>query len=415
MVCAKACHIFTLDADRTSHAGTWSAFPMACEGNCTDIDYRRLTINIYPLTGYRIHPYEQTGTGRHSSHDCTCNHDNQYAVLFRKPKIRHNHDSHGKAEVIPTVPTSAYRKLRRRFELRHLARYRKELSQHPLSAETHFEFATAANRLGLYDLCNSELKCAEYLGFKSSELTRVKLKNRARLSDPDQLDTNQFQRFSILQTHLDKLLNTGDSILDIGGGHGILSQFMPNNRYFLVEPSVNGISGLNLPFQNGCFDAVVTCHVLEHIAADARTQFIDELIRVSRKSVLIFNPFRNSELDELERLKLILEVTNADWAKEHLECGLPVLEETTGYLSSKGLAYTTTGYGDIYAALATTFMSYFAEKQRSDALGRINQHLNKSYNQLGSGAYPSNMMIEITLDTQTSRNSRANRTVVDSS
>jgi len=106
----------------------------------------------------------------------------------------------------------------------------------------------------------------------------------------------------------------------------------------------------------------------------------------------------------MERLNLILEVTNATWAKEHIECGLPCIEEITEYLSSQHLSFITKEYGNIYSTIATIFMSYFSEKVHSDALVKINRHLNQKYNQLDSSRYPVNIMIVITKDTMATKN-----------
>jgi 2-polyprenyl-3-methyl-5-hydroxy-6-metoxy-1,4-benzoquinol methylase len=54
-------------------------------------------------------------------------------------------------------------------------------------------------------------------------------------------------------------------VLDVGGGHGQLASFLPEASYCLAEPSVNGISGADLPFADRSFDYVVSCHVLEQI------------------------------------------------------------------------------------------------------------------------------------------------------
>ncbi|MBV1916141.1 MAG: class I SAM-dependent methyltransferase [Pseudomonadales bacterium] len=276
-----------------------------------------------------------------------------------------------------------------------LGRYKIILSKSPLDAYLHYSFAKNAARLGLYNLANAELKNAIYLGLDDSKSLQLSEMVRSKLDDRTKMDVNQYQRFRVLQSHLEPLLVSGGSVLDIGGGHGLLSQFVPNNSYFLIEPSVNGISGLELPFPDNSFDVVVICHVLEHIPENDRGVFLDELARVAKRNVLIFNPFRNPELDENERLQLILDVTGATWAKEHLDCGLPEVENVCDYISSKGLPYQVKGYGDIYASTAALLMSYFAVKSRTSSLEKINQHLNERYDQLLCSQYPTNIMIDV--------------------
>jgi len=72
------------------------------------------------------------------------------------------------------------------------------------------------------------------------------------------------------------------------------------------------------------------------------------------------------------------------------------MNEITDYLSSQGLSFTIKEYGDIYASIATVFMSYFAQKVSNVDLVKINQHLNRKYDQLGHSKYPTNIMIVIT-------------------
>jgi len=286
---------------------------------------------------------------------------------------------------------------KKKFGFSGLGQYRLALAESPLDGNIHYDFSKAAARFGQYNLALSELKSAEFLGYDATKIAALKKIIEGNLSDCTELDVNQYQRFKVLQFHLKPLLKDGGSVLDIGGGHGILSQFIPTTDYFLIEPAVNGISGEELPFSDNSFDVVVTCHVLEHIPANKRSEFINELLRVAKHKVLIFNPFKSLELDDKKRMELVLDVTNASWAREHLECGLPEVKDVCDYISSRGLSCTVHGYGDIYAATSTIFMSYFAGKRQLHNLKKINKHLNQSYDQLQKSRYPTNIMIEVTV------------------
>jgi hypothetical protein len=81
------------------------------------------------------------------------------------------------------------------------------------------------------------------------------------------------------------------SLLDVGGGEGVLSLFLPQVQYVLVEPTINGISGTELPFEDKSFDIVVSCHVLEHVPPTERFQFLGQLCTKARRHVLLLNPF----------------------------------------------------------------------------------------------------------------------------
>lgn len=216
------------------------------------------------------------------------------------------------------------------------------------------------------------------------------------------MNHNQYYRFTSLADELrERSGKTSISILDVGGGQGQLASFLPDSfTYCLAEPSVNGISGTSLPFPDRGFDYVVSCHVLEHIPVDERREFLDQLLFKSRHGVLLLNPFHVEGSHVFERLKLIFEVTGAEWAKEHLDCTLPKIEEIYDYATERGLNFSRKPNGTLTTSMAFVFMDYFfgIGKGHSEEWRKINVFFNQKYADiLDSDKYPTAYLIYLGL------------------
>lgn len=192
------------------------------------------------------------------------------------------------------------------------------------------------------------------------------------------MDHNRHFRMATLAAFLKDLMGTGDfSLLDVGGGDGLLALHLPEAVYRLVEPGTNGLSGLSLPFPERSADVVCACHVFEHIPPAERFGFLDNLRAQARRHLVLLNPFRTPGDRREELLQLVLDLTGAAWAREHLECGLPDLSEVQEYAAARGLPCRIEPNGDLLTAFLGTLVGHYARRAGDrDDLGRINAYLN---------------------------------------
>ena len=128
---------------------------------------------------------------------------------------------------------------------------------------------------------------------------------------------------------LAKDFNPG-AILDVGG-EGFLASFI---KVPLINVNVKSAdvqyAGVLLPFKENAIDVVVSCDTLEHLAKKDRFVFISELLRVSRKGVVLCAPLGTPEHIEAE--KTIVKEYQLDkevkhYLEEHIFQGLPTPAE----------------------------------------------------------------------------------------
>jgi hypothetical protein len=270
------------------------------------------------------------------------------------------------------------------------------LAQDPLNASLHLEYAIEASRTGAFYLAYAELKTAEYLGADRRETGALLEAFRRVLPDPLTMNHNQYFRFISLSSEIVRRAGGTDfSVLDVGGSDGRLAAFVPDASYCLAEPKVNGISGTELPFAERAFDYVASCHVLEHIPPARRTFFLDQLLLRARRGLLLLNPFEVEGTHADERLRLFVEITNADWAKEHLDCTLPRIDDVKNFANERGLEISVKPNGTITTSVAFVFVDYFAAKAGCyEDWKKVNAFFNEKYtNILDSAEYPNSHLI----------------------
>lgn len=210
------------------------------------------------------------------------------------------------------------------------------------------------------------------------------------------LDPTVYQRQRALAIRIRQLYSGRTArVLDIGGGDGALSLFLPEAEYVLVEPSVNGLTGdVTLPEKS--FDVVVACHVLEHIPAVERDGFLVELCNKSRGHVLILGPFASATDPGLCN-QLVYEITKATWAAEHIACKLPTIDSIKVFAECNRFPVTVTSNGNASAVFWMVFASYFARESGLGAeLDRITRFFNGHLsNQMTNSFQPNDFIVEL--------------------
>lgn len=269
--------------------------------------------------------------------------------------------------------------------------YDELIAKDPLNISLHLQYAAEAIRRNKAYLSYAELKTAAYLGAGRDEVEEGLSMALAAMPKPEVMDHNGYFRLSSLASEL-ALRSTEKkySVLDVGGGEGMLASFIPEASYCLADPNTNGISGINLPFPDHSFDYVVSCHVLEHVPVGDRVAFLDQMLSKSKRGVILLNPFYIEGAYEKERLQLFIDITDFQWAREHLECTLPNIEDIKTFAVQRGLNISVKPNGTLTTGIAIEFMNYFANKAGLiKEKVRINEFYNTKYKHiLDSIDYP---------------------------
>jgi SAM-dependent methyltransferase len=133
-------------------------------------------------------------------------------------------------------------------------------------------------------------------------------------------------------------IKPGETILDVGGGIDALGKFVKNK--IIVANLKSGdilLDGSRLPLENNSFDVVTSIDVIEHIPREKRKEFVKELLRVAKRRVIISAPLwsKGHQVSETELLKLFRKKKiETVFLEEHLERGLPTIDELKSYLLS---------------------------------------------------------------------------------
>lgn len=163
---------------------------------------------------------------------------------------------------------------------------------------------------------------------------------------------DQYQRYrdiKVVLEHIQTKQKPSLNVLDVGGDLTGLS-FLSN--YTITTINTEGVagvklqgSGFELPFKDAAFDVIVTVDTLEHVTQNNRQAFITELLRLSKGFVVITGPFANGYNEAAEVIfdDFLVDVLNFNhrFLKEHLQNGLPDLDECSDWITQSAYCLTT--------------------------------------------------------------------------
>lgn len=127
----------------------------------------------------------------------------------------------------------------------------------------------------------------------------------------------------------------GEPVLEIGSGSFGLAHFYHGrivgcDLSFPDVPSKNMLpvrcSGTRLPFADSSFEAVVASDVLEHVPPDARSEVINEALRVARKLAVFAFPCGKDARALDEKFLSFYRKRGAQpppWLEEHMQFAFP--------------------------------------------------------------------------------------------
>jgi len=189
------------------------------------------------------------------------------------------------------------------------------------------------------------------------------------------LPFDHFERHALTKAIVDHVRELSGSaalrILDVGGAAASLGRFLPDDNVIALDlDGAAGASfvrgaGTDLPFRDSSFE-LVTCHdTLEHVPPGARQQFVNEMMRVASRLVVVSGPFCDPLVEAAE--ELVINVarktlgSSCDTVKflnEHAYYGLPSMDTLLEWFKSRGFATISVASGALDQWLVKMVMKH---------------------------------------------------------
>jgi len=237
--------------------------------------------------------------------------------------------------------------------------------------------------LGLYDLAVRHFNgIKDYFKEEAAEGLNSCLDQEKKVKVDDWATTylgyGKYQRFKVIADSIKNFAPAGLKILDIGGGYGEFSFFVPQHDYALADPLITGV-GIPIPFKEKYFDIVVCADVIEHIPKARRESSILEIMRLARKRVYLTAPLGKMNR---EAEMLFFKITKNPWITEHLDHEFSTLDEIKNFLKNLGVQYKVSPLSFLPAHLPTEILNHYFARENKPVFVEFNHFINTYYSDL---------------------------------
>lgn len=216
----------------------------------------------------------------------------------------------------------------------------------------------------------------------------MRLRLLAAMPGPDQRERHEL---------VGSLLETPKSVLDVGGLPSRLSAVLPPGTPCVAantEPPADFLIPFGrMPFADRSVEAVASLDVLEHIPREDRKLFVQELLRVADRRVVLCCPYGSeahirAEKDLAEWLATRNGGQRDRFLDEHITNGLPGEEELRGLFETDRFNVEFMYNGDFRLAVRTYKEMYVLQETGHRWRARAKSALAKLNHELSSAPTP---------------------------